>query len=434
MKSRSRKLILAFAAAGLAASATSSYVHYQLLTKPGYTSFCDVSATVSCAQAYLSQYGSLFGVPVALGGMFYFAVVLLMAGLLWKPGAPAPSRAATAPVPGKAKVASAAKAAAKTPPARADAAVPSSAETAPAYIFALSTLALAAILYLAWAAFFQLNAVCLLCVVTYVAVIAIFIISGGATSVPMTALPTRAAGDARALLRSPAAIVMTVVLIGAAAASIAAFPREAPTLEAAAQGPDFPPLTDGQKAEFEKWYNVQPVVDVPIDRGGAKVLVVKFNDYMCPPCRQTYVDYKGILAKHTASGAVKYVTKHFPIEPECNPPMAGGTHHAACEAAAAVLMADKDGAASKLEDWLFAHQPELTRDKVKEGAAEVAGIKDFDTQYPKFLEQVRADAGLGATLGAKSTPTFFINGRRIAGGVPAPYFDYAIELELKRQP
>jgi uncharacterized membrane protein/protein-disulfide isomerase len=433
MSSRSRKLILAFAALGLGASATSSYVHYQLLTQPGYTSFCDVNATVSCTQAYLSQYGSFMGVPVALGGMFYFAVVLVFAAWLGR-STTAGTIVAAPPAGAGARKGQTAKAAsvkaAPTKPA------PAAAENAPAYIFALSTLALAAVLYLAWAAFFRLNAVCLLCVVTYVSVVAIFLISGGATSFPMTTWPKRAAGDARAFVRSPAAIVMTLVLVGAAAASIAAFPRETATAATPAPGQEvsFPPLTDGQKAEFEKWYNVQPVIDVPIDREGAKVLVVKFNDYMCPPCRQTYNEYKGILAKHAAAGRVKYVTKHFPIEGECNPPMAGGNHYAACEAAAAVLMAQSNGTVSKLEDWLFANQSELTRDKVEEGASEVAGIKDFDAQYPRFLEQVRTDAALGTQLGAKSTPTFFINGRRLAGGVPPPYFDYAIELELKRQP
>jgi protein-disulfide isomerase len=112
--------------------------------------------------------------------------------------------------------------------------------------------------------------------------------------------------------------------------------------------------------------------------------------------------------------------------------MAGGNHYASCEAAAAVLMAEGKGTAARLEAWLFQNQPALTPDKVREGAAEIAGITDFAAQYPRVLEQVKSDATLGTTLGAKSTPTFFINGRRIAGGLPPAYFDYAIELELKR--
>ena len=51
------------------------------MTVPGYTSFCDVSGAISCTQAYLSRSGSLWGVPVALGGVVYFATVLLIAGV-----------------------------------------------------------------------------------------------------------------------------------------------------------------------------------------------------------------------------------------------------------------------------------------------------------------------------------------------------------------
>ena len=40
-----------------------------------------MSGAISCTQAYLSQYGSLWGVPVALGGVVYFATVLLIAGV-----------------------------------------------------------------------------------------------------------------------------------------------------------------------------------------------------------------------------------------------------------------------------------------------------------------------------------------------------------------
>ena len=56
-----------------------------MLTDPTYTSFCDVSATVSCTQAYLSRYGSFMGVPVAILGVIFFTVVGLMVALAPKP-------------------------------------------------------------------------------------------------------------------------------------------------------------------------------------------------------------------------------------------------------------------------------------------------------------------------------------------------------------
>jgi protein-disulfide isomerase len=112
--------------------------------------------------------------------------------------------------------------------------------------------------------------------------------------------------------------------------------------------------------------------------------------------------------------------------------MPGGSHVAACEAAAAVVMARRKGTSDKLEEWLFANQPSLTAASIRQAAADVAGVPDFDAQYARALSEVKTDAGLGALLGAKSTPTFFINGRLIAGGLPPAAFELAIEQELKR--
>jgi protein-disulfide isomerase len=216
--------------------------------------------------------------------------------------------------------------------------------------------------------------------------------------------------------------------------AIVSFPSEPSRTAAApdAAAPQYPRLTDQQRQQFEDWYNVQPVVPVPIPRGTAKVVIVKFNDFQCPPCRQTYSEYKGILAKYTASGEVKFVLKHFPLESECNTQDLG--HTAACESAAAYLMAEKTGTAEQLEQWLFANQgpPRLTPDQVRKAAADIGRISDFDAQYAGMLKQIRADVELGHQLGAESTPTFFINGHRIKGGLPPAAFEAAIELELKR--
>ena len=409
MTPKMRTLALGFALLGLGASATSSYVHYQLVTDPTYTSFCDVSATVSCTQAYLSKYGSILGVPVALLGVAFFAIVLMMIALAPKPGVVASGR----------KTRSAERRGVD-------------AESVAGYVFVLSAAGLAFSLYLAWASFFQLRALCVLCALTYVAVLGLFIVSARAQSVPVAALPSRAIRDGIALLKRPVTLAAIVVLIAAGSFALASFPREAgSTVTAADDSPAFPRLTDGQRAQFEAWYRLQPVVEVPIDRGTAKVLIVKFNDYQCPPCRQTWEQYKGILAKHTASGDVKYVVRHFPLELECN--TKNTNHTAACEAAAAVLMAEEKGRAAQLEQWLFTNQgpPQLTPDQVRRAASVVGEVQDFDARYKEFLKRVEADAALGQKLGVESTPTFFINGRRIPGGLPPAAFEEAIQLEMR---
>jgi uncharacterized membrane protein/protein-disulfide isomerase len=387
-----QKLLLAFSIIGIAASGFSTYVHYRLLTDPGYTSFCDVNTSVNCTQAYLSRFGSLWGAPVALWGVLYFVVVLLLVIAIMR------SRSAVR-------------------------------DAIPGYIFLISTIGLAIVLYLAWASFFQLHTVCLFCATTYIAVVAIFILSGGALTVPIAALPRRLGADVRSLVSSPGALALVVLLLAAIGAAIASFPRESAAMTAAAL---FPPLTDQQRADIEKWWSVQPKVELPISNEGAKVLVVKFSDYMCPACRQTYEFYKPVLGKYLAGGEVRYVVKHYPLEAECNP-SAPNNHYASCEAAAAVIMAKPKGTAEKLEQWIFSNQIGLTPDAVKRAAKDIGGIQDFDAQYQTSLQEVKADANLGATLKVSQTPTFYINGRKLIGTTitPPQYFDYLIELALK---
>lgn len=388
---------MAFSALGVAASASSTFVHYRLLTDPAYASFCDISASVNCTQAYLSQYGSFLGVPVAPVGLLYFAFVLLMAGV--------GGRQASA-----------------------------ASETAPAYIFAVSTVALAFVLYLGYASYFILKTVCILCAITYVSVIAIFIISGGATSFPMTTLPRRASKDFRTLLSNPLPLVLALVFVAGAVAVLAAFPRESAPQSPAPEAV-LPAVSDADRAKLAEWWEVQPQVTVPVPSDGAKVVVVKFNDYQCGACKLTHDAYKPILAKHTATKQVRYVVKHFPLEGECNPGASGGNHYASCEAAAGVLMARPKGTASKLEDWIFENlgPPVLTPEQVKDAIRTVGGVTDFDAQYPRVLQEVKADASLGALLNVDSTPTFFINGRRLPKTLVQPqYLDALIDIELKR--
>jgi protein-disulfide isomerase len=97
-------------------------------------------------------------------------------------------------------------------------------------------------------------------------------------------------------------------------------------------------------------------------------------------------------------------------------------------------MAQAKGASEKMEEWLFSHQgpPILTPAQVKDAARNVAGITDFDAQYPAALKEIRADAALGERLKVNSTPTFFINGRRLPQAVAAQYMNTLIDIELKR--
>lgn len=393
------RLALACAILGLAASAYAAYVHYHLLYDPLYRSLCDVNATVSCTTVYQSRFSTFRGIPVAiLGGVWFAGAALLVwAGMRAREGVR---------------------------------------ESIPGYLFVLSTLALAVILYLGYASFFIIKAVCVVCLITYAAVIGLFLVSGAATSVPMTTLPRRAARDARVLAGSPLAIALLILFFAGAVSTLAFFPRESPA--AAAQGtPDaaaaLPVPTQDQRSEFERWYASQPRVPLVVPSDGAKVLVVKFNDFQCPACGQSYTAYKPIFAKYEAEkpGQVKLVLKDYPLNRDCNDAIGQTIHPAACDAAVAVRLVPPAKVES-MEEWLYSHQPAMTSPSVRQAARDIGAVADFEAKYAATVAQVKSDVALGRQLQVKSTPTFFINGVKIEGALPPQYFDQAIAYELNK--
>ena len=399
MTKRAALFALACALVGLAASVAAAYTHYHMLADPTYRSFCDVSATVSCTQVYQSRFGTFLGIPVAIfGALFFVATVLLSAAGLT--------------------------------------ARPQVRESVPGYLFVVSTLALAVVLYLGYASFFLLKTVCVLCLTTYAAVIGLFLVSGAATSFPMTTLPRRASRDARIFVSSPLALTLAVLIFAGAASTLAFFPREAAPAAAAAgdaaAASAAPQPTQNQRSEFERWYASQPRVPLIVPAEGAKVLVVKFNDYQCPACGSSYTQYKPIFAKYEAEhpGAVRLVMKDYPLNRDCNDALGQTIHPAACDAAVAVRLAPADKREA-MEEWLYAHQPAMTSPSVRQAARDIGQITDFEAKYPAVLSMVKSDVALGRQLGVKSTPTFFINGVKIEGGLPPQYFDQAIGIELQ---
>jgi uncharacterized membrane protein/protein-disulfide isomerase len=387
-----RLVLSLLALAGLASALTSLYVHLQLLWQPGYLSFCDVSALVSCTQVYQSRYASLAGAPVALlGALWYVAVLLVLAGTRWG--------------------------------------WPSLRENGAGYVFVLATAGLGFVFYMAYASLVLLKTVCLMCLVTYVAVAGIFIVSGTRTTYPMITIPRRLLQDAKAALASPVALVLMLTFLVGATSAIAFFPRA--TLGAAAATGQ---AAGDRQSEFLRFWESQPRVQVPVSADGAAVLIVRFSDYQCPSCAQSHKDYKGILATYQAQypGAIKVVNKDFPLETECNSGLSRDVHLAACEAAAAARMARAKGRGEAMEDWLYANHQTLTPASVRQAVVDVGGVADFDAQYATVLNQVKSDVALAAILGIRVTPTFFINGIKLEGGLPPQYFELALQQELKK--
>ena len=386
MSSRVRTALLVFTALGLIASTYGLYVHYRLQSDPTYVSVCEVSESVSCQQVLTSEYGKVFGVPVAAGGAIWSLLAFMLAAV----GLKNPKSETASRVSG--------------------------------YLFILATIGLASVFYFAYISFFVLKTACPICLTMYASVIGTFLISATSAG-PIGALPSRLGRDLATVAQTPIAATLAVVWLAVSAGLVFAFPKPPQATPTSASGASSAPavpaaetLSPEQRTEWEAWLDAQPRAPEAMPTGATKVLVLKFNDYQCPSCRLAWVLYKDIIAKYEKAhpGVFVFENRDFPLETECG--AFSNPHAAACEAAAAVRMAREKNRDKELEAALFEQQsPSMTRDDVEVRAA--AGGPD---QQRRFRREVCQDAGGGprrrpawAEAWCQGTPTFFLNGIKL---------------------
>ena len=405
MSTTVRRVIIALALVGFAAAAASTWVHYRIAHDPAYVSFCDVNATVSCRDVYESRFGSVGRIPVAVFGAFWFGLVGLLTVAARGPG--------------------------------------ELARNVGSYLLVLSTVGLAAILFLAYESFFVLGTLCLLCVTAHVAVVGIFLAVSTVGGVPLASIPGRLIADAGRLARKPAALGVAGGYLAVTMVAVLPFLVEpsGPVLPVASSTSPIASSASGAAAsgagdaesEFVRFWRAQPRIDLPVPREGEQVLVLKFNDYQCPSCARSHFLYAPIFARYESShpGAVRQVSIDYPLDPECNEQTPFAGHMGACEAAVAVRLARREGRDDEMARWLYENQAAMSRETVSEGLAEVAGMTDFDELYETVLDDVRADIALGPLIGIEATPTYVVNGVVINAALPPNILDAAIALELE---
>lgn len=159
---------------------------------------------------------------------------------------------------------------------------------------------------------------------------------------------------------------------------------------------------------------------------GALVTLVMFTDFECPFCRRVVPTLAALEERYGAD--LRLVLKHFPLP----------FHSRAGLAHEAVLEAQRQGgpqAAFRLHDLLFTEPGELERGDIL-GLAERAGL-DLERltealDHDRHVAAIEVDQALGARLGVRGTPTFFINGQRMVGAQPLERFVAMIEAQKAR--
>jgi protein-disulfide isomerase len=151
----------------------------------------------------------------------------------------------------------------------------------------------------------------------------------------------------------------------------------------------------------------------------APVTIVEFGDLECPACKAAQPQITKLLQEEPKT---RLVFQNFPLE---------SVHKWALLGAKYVDCVSHESAdtAFKFISTVYEHQGEINAegaDSALKGYAKDAGANP-DTvaacvAKPETEKRVRESIALGDKLGVNSTPTFFINGRKVVGlGNSTPY-------------
>jgi protein-disulfide isomerase len=170
-------------------------------------------------------------------------------------------------------------------------------------------------------------------------------------------------------------------------------------------------------------------LDVPAEGpakgpASAPVTIVEYSDFQCPWCRELSTTLDQVKAKY--GDKVRIVFRQFPLE----------NHQNAQKAAEASLCAHEQGKFWELHDTMFKNQQALGVADLKAKAAELglnASTFNQCLDSGKTAKAVADEMKGGAALGVGTTPSFFVNGRPLVGGLPLEQITAVIDEELRKK-
>lgn len=164
--------------------------------------------------------------------------------------------------------------------------------------------------------------------------------------------------------------------------------------------------------------------DLVFGNADAPVTVVEYASMTCGHCGNFHNKvFPALKAKYIDTGKVRFVYRDFPFDNLA----AAGAMLSRC------VDADKSAPLisvlyEKQESWAFVRTnpvPELFKIARQAGFTQESFDKCLTDQ--KLLDQILAVKDRGAKLfGVNSTPTFFVNGKRLRGAATVENFDAAI--------
>jgi protein-disulfide isomerase/uncharacterized membrane protein len=387
---RSGWFVIFLAAAGIGVCLYLYSLHVALLMgeiKSG--PLCGADGGLGCQSVASGPYSSMMGLPLASwGAVFYSALVLLGLGgvIFWRDSGRVFLR----------------------------------------WAFCLAVLGFAFDLYLAYTMIFRIQAVCWLCISTYVInFVIILMLVKGVWKEPKPRAPLRAifpgAKDAQGIDLYYRNAIKGLLIGGILFASVVGL-----------AGSQFisKSLTGDDRARLEKLKEQlakQKIRAVVADNrpvmgsDDGPVTVVEFSDFLCPYCAKASKYLK--LAESSNHDTARFVFRHYPLDTSCNRNLRSNVHPGACLLAEGSVCAAEQNKFWEYHDIAFETKGKISRSVVTDMASNIgldASAFKSCLNSGRGLKVVNEDIDAAFRAGVKSTPTLFINGRRLRG-VPKPW-------------
>ncbi len=155
----------------------------------------------------------------------------------------------------------------------------------------------------------------------------------------------------------------------------------------------------------------------------ALVTIVQFSDFQCPFCGRVEPTIDQVMKEY--AGKVRVAWRNLPLP----------FHSNAKPAAIAAMAANQQGKFWQMHDILFKNQQALSAADLEKYAQQIGlNMSKFKAALAdkKLVAAIDADAAMGAKIGARGTPAFFINGTFLSGAQPFDRFKALIDEELKK--
>jgi protein-disulfide isomerase/uncharacterized membrane protein len=146
-----------------------------------------------------------------------------------------------------------------------------------------------------------------------------------------------------------------------------------------------------------------------------------YSDFECPFCAVTAKQVEEMAKNPKYKGKISIQYFFYPLDNYCNPGITRKFHEYACKAA--YLAGCDSSKFLAIHDEIFQHQKNLDDDFLK-ALEEKHSLKDCQSNQTT-KDFVAKSIQSGDKLGINSTPTLFVNGRKIEGSIPNEQF-YAI--------